>query len=180
MVLELDAEVFGDELAAGQDRDVFQHRLAAIAEAGRLDRDAVDVAADLVDDQRRERFAIDIFGDQNDRAAGPGDLLHDRNQVGDRADLLLVEQDVRLFEHGFHALGIGDEVGGDVALVELHSLDDFELGAGALALFDGDDAVGRHPLHRFGEQFADLRVVGGDGGDLRDGGFAFDLGGRWL
>ena len=32
-VLELDAEVFGDRLAAGQDGDVLQHRLAAIAEA---------------------------------------------------------------------------------------------------------------------------------------------------
>jgi hypothetical protein len=34
--LELDAEVFRDELAAGEDRDVFQHRLAAVAEARRL------------------------------------------------------------------------------------------------------------------------------------------------
>ncbi len=36
-VLELDAEVFGDELAAGEDGDVFQHGLAAIAEARGLD-----------------------------------------------------------------------------------------------------------------------------------------------
>jgi hypothetical protein len=32
--LELDAEVFGDALAAGQDGDVFHHGLAAVAEAG--------------------------------------------------------------------------------------------------------------------------------------------------
>src|SRR5712691_3083824 len=37
-VLELDAEVLGDRLAAGQDRDVFQHGLAAVAVARRLDR----------------------------------------------------------------------------------------------------------------------------------------------
>ena len=36
--LELDAEVLGDGLAAGQNRDVFEHRLPAIAVAGRLDR----------------------------------------------------------------------------------------------------------------------------------------------
>ena len=36
-VLELDAEVFGDALAAGEDGDVFEHRLAAIAEARGLD-----------------------------------------------------------------------------------------------------------------------------------------------
>ena len=34
--LQLDAEVFGNELAAGEDGDVLEHRLAAIAEAGRL------------------------------------------------------------------------------------------------------------------------------------------------
>ena len=34
-VLELHAELLGDHLAAGQDRDVLQHRLAAITEARR-------------------------------------------------------------------------------------------------------------------------------------------------
>jgi hypothetical protein len=38
-VLELDAEVLGDRASAGQDRDVFEHRLATIAEARSLDRD---------------------------------------------------------------------------------------------------------------------------------------------
>ena len=37
-VLELEAQVFADELAAGQDGDVAEHGLAAIAEAGGLDR----------------------------------------------------------------------------------------------------------------------------------------------
>src|SRR6202000_1805519 len=44
-VLELDAQVFRDQLAAGQDGDVFQHRLAAIAEARRLDRRHAEAAA---------------------------------------------------------------------------------------------------------------------------------------
>ena len=35
-VLELVAELFGDDLAAGQDCDILQHFLTAIAEAGRL------------------------------------------------------------------------------------------------------------------------------------------------
>jgi hypothetical protein len=37
-LLELQAEVFADHRAAGQDGDVAQHGLAAIAETGRLDR----------------------------------------------------------------------------------------------------------------------------------------------
>ena len=36
-VLELEADFLADDLAAGEDRDVLQHRLAAIAEARRLD-----------------------------------------------------------------------------------------------------------------------------------------------
>jgi hypothetical protein len=44
-VLELDAEILGDGPAAGEDRDVLEHRLAAIAEAGRLDRGDLERAA---------------------------------------------------------------------------------------------------------------------------------------
>ena len=66
-IFELDAEVFGDELAAGKDGDVFQHGLAAIAEARRLDGRDLQAAAQLVDDQRRQRFALDVFGDNQQR-----------------------------------------------------------------------------------------------------------------
>src|SRR5262249_53148044 len=54
--------------------------------------------------------------------------------------------------------------------VELHALDDDDLGVGGLALLDGDDAVGGADLlHRLGQFAADLGVVvGGDGGDLGD------------
>ena len=68
-VLELDAELLGDELPAGQHRHVREHRLAAVAEARRLDRDALQHAADLVDDQRRERLALDVLGDEQQRPA---------------------------------------------------------------------------------------------------------------
>src|SRR5699024_12650957 len=37
-VFQLDAQVFRDALAAGKDGDVFHHGLAAVAEAGSLDR----------------------------------------------------------------------------------------------------------------------------------------------
>ena len=37
-ILKLQSQFFGDHLRPGQYRDVFQHRLAPVAEAGRLDR----------------------------------------------------------------------------------------------------------------------------------------------
>src|SRR3546814_3031148 len=42
---ELDAQVFADHLAGSQDSDVLQHRLAAIAEARRLDGRDLQAAA---------------------------------------------------------------------------------------------------------------------------------------
>ena len=68
-VLELDAEVFGDGAAAGEDRDVFEHRLPAIAETRRLHRCGLQRPAKLVHDQRRQRFALDVFR-HDQRAAG--------------------------------------------------------------------------------------------------------------
>src|SRR5690606_12791409 len=46
--LELEADLLGDDLTAGEDRHVLEHRLAAVAEARRLDRDDVERAPDLV------------------------------------------------------------------------------------------------------------------------------------
>src|SRR5205823_14893973 len=52
-VLKLDTEVFADQSAAGQHRDVFQHRLATIAEAWSFDRADLQRAAQFVYDQSR-------------------------------------------------------------------------------------------------------------------------------
>jgi len=80
-----------------------------------------------------------------------------------------VDQDVGVFEDGFHALGARDEVRGEVALVELHTFDDVEGGLDGLGLFDGDGAVLADLVHGVGDLVGDLVVpVGGDGGDLAD------------
>ena len=68
-ILELDAEILGDHLTAGQHGDVLQHGLAAIAEARRLDRCDLEPAAQLVDHQRGERLAFDVLGDHQQRLA---------------------------------------------------------------------------------------------------------------
>ena len=133
-VLQLDAEVFGDGLAAGEDGDVLQHGLAAIAEARSLHGRNLQGAAQLVDHQGRQRFAFHVFRDDDQRTAALGDLLEQREQVLHRGDLLLVDQDVGILQNRFHALGIGDEVGGQVAAVELHAFDDFQLGLHRLGL----------------------------------------------
>ena len=68
-----------------------------------------------------------------------------------------------------HLLGIGDEVGRQIAAIELHALDDVELGLGALGLLDGDHALVADLLHRLGDHLADGGIaIGGDRPDLGD------------
>ena len=160
-VFQLDAQILADHGAAGQDRDVPQHGLAAVAETRCLHRADVEHAPQLVDDQQREGFRIHVFRDDEQRLAGLSGLLEDRDDLPDVAQLLVVNQDQWLFEEHVHRGGAVDEVGGDVALVELHPVHVFDLGVGRLAFFDGNDSVLANPLECIGQQFADGAIVVG-------------------
>ena len=129
----------------------------------------IERAAQLVDHEGGQRFAFDFFGDDEHRLADLGDLFEQREHVLEAADLLLEDQDVSVFELGFHRLGVGDEVGREIALVELHAFDHFEGGLDGLGFLDRDGAVLADLVHRVGDDLADGGVpVGGDGGDLLD------------
>src|SRR5690606_18785142 len=179
-VLELVAELLADDLTAGDGSDVAEHLLAAVAEAGGLDGEHVERATQLVEHQRGERLALDVLGDDQERLAGLDDLLEYGQEVLQRADLLLVDEDVGVLEHRLHRVGVGDEVGADVALVELHALDDVELGVEGLRLLDGDDAVAADLVHSLGDELADGGLVRGDRGDLGDGLAVLDAAGHAL
>src|SRR4051794_40538913 len=174
-VLELEAHLLGDDLAAGQDGDVLEHALAAIAEARGLDGHARERAAQLVHDERREGLALDVLGDDQQRLARLDGLLEDREDVPDRADLLVGDEDVRILEDRLHALLVGDHVGRDVALVELHALGELEVHAERLALLDVHDAVLADLLDGVGDDVADVLVAGRDRRDASDLLLARDL-----
>src|SRR5215213_7806928 len=167
-VLELEAHLLGDDLAAAEDRDVLEHALAAVAEAGRLDGDPGERAAELVHDERREGLALDVLGDDQQRLARLDRLLEDRQDVAHRADLLVGDEDVRILEDRLHPLLVGDHVGRDVALVELHAFRELEVHAERLALLDVHDAVLADLLDGVGDDVADLLVTGRDRRDARD------------
>src|SRR3546814_18725575 len=86
-VVELETDLFGDDLAAGEDGHVLQHRLAAVAEPGGLDGGRVEGATDLVDHEGGEGFALDVLGPDQERLAGLHKLLADRGTVLYRRDL---------------------------------------------------------------------------------------------
>ena len=97
-VLELEAELLGDDLAAGEDGDVLEHGLAAVAEAGGLDGADGEGAAEVVDDQGGERLAFDVFGDDEQGLARARDLFQEGEDVLHAGDLLVVDEDVRVLE----------------------------------------------------------------------------------
>src|SRR6266566_8088195 len=66
---------------------------------------------------------------------------------------------IGIFHLGPHLVGIGDEVGRDVATVELHALHDFELSLEGFGLLNRDDTFVADLLHRLGKEAADLRIT---------------------
>src|SRR6266702_2413480 len=168
-VLELDAEIFGDRLTAGQNRDVLQHGLAAIAEARSLDGRNLQTATQTVDDEGGESLAFDVFGHDHERLAGLHDSFQERKQFVQAGKLLLVDQNIDIVHLNAHLVGVGDEVGRDVAAVELHAFDDLELGLERLGFLDRDHALIADLLHGVGQELADFDIaLGGDGADLGD------------
>src|SRR6266436_736457 len=166
-VLHLDAEIFRDRLTAGQNCDVLQHRLAAIAEARSLDGGNLEAATQAVDDEGGKRLAFDVFGDNHKRLAALHYGFQQREQLIQLRELLFIDEDVGIFHFNAHLVGVGDEVGRDVAAVELHAFDDLEFGLKRLSFFNRDDALVADLLHGVGKELADFRVaVGGDGADL--------------
>ena len=168
-VLELDAEVLRDHVARGKDRDVLEHRLAAISESRRLDGHDFQAASQLVDDQRRQGFSLDVLGDYQQRFASLNDSLEDGQHWLQRGELLLVDENVGVLEFGDHLFGVGDEIGREIAAIELHALDHVEFGHSGLRLFDRDHALVADLFHRVGDHLADrLVAVRRDRADLGD------------
>src|SRR3569832_34265 len=168
-LLERQADFLCDHGAAGEDGHVFQLRLAAVAEARGLDSAGLEDAADVVDHQGGERFAVDVFGDDHQRLAGLGDLFQHRQQVADVGDLLVEQQYERIFHDRHLLVGVVDEVVRQVAAVELHAFDDVEFVLQTRAVFDRDDAFLADLVHGGGDDVADRGGgVGGNGADLVD------------
>ena len=150
-VLELHAQVLCDRLAAGQYREVFEHRLAAISVGRRLDRGDLQRTAQLINDECGERLAVNVLGDDEQRTAGLCHFLEHRQQVLEARDLLLVDDNERILERDFHALGIGHEIGGQIAPVELHPFDHLERRFHRAGFLHGNHAVLADLLYRLGD-----------------------------
>ena len=93
---QVDAQVLEDRRTAGQNPDVAHDRLAPIAVAGSFHGRASEGAAQSVDDQRRQSFAVDILGQNEQRLAGLGHLFEQRQQLLHARKLILIDENARI------------------------------------------------------------------------------------
>ena len=167
-VSDLHAQLVESCLTTGEDGDVLENALAAIAVARGLDGADVEGATDLVEDEGGQSLAVDVLSDDEQATTSALDSLENGHDVLDAGDLLVGDEDVRILHHGLHAIVVRDEVSGDIALVELHALDGVDGDVERLGILDGDDAVLAHDLHGLGDLLADLGVTSRDGADGSD------------
>src|SRR5690606_9438037 len=164
------ADFLGNHGTAGQNGDVLQHGLAAVAEARSLDGSHFDDAAHVVDHQGSQGFAFHVLSHDQQRTTGLGHGFQHRQQFADVGNLLVDQQQQRAFQLGHHGVRLVDEVRRQVATVELHAFYDGQFVFQARAFFNGDHAFLADLLHGFGDDVADGAVgVGGDGANLSDG-----------
>src|SRR5690606_17270671 len=108
-------------------------------------------------------FAFYVFSNDQQRTAGLGNLLQYGQQVADVADFLVENQNKRIFQYGNLFVGVVDEVGRQVATVELHAFDDVEFVFQRFAVFNGDHAFFAYFVHSVGDDLADRGIaVGGN------------------
>ena len=160
------AEVLVDDMSARNGSNVLEDALTTVTEARSLDGAAVEGATQLVQQDGSQRFAVNVLSDDEQRAAGLHDGLQQRNHFLDGADLHVRQQDVRIVQDALHALHVRRHVGGDVATVVLHALDDVDVQAEGLGLLDGDSAVLADSVHGLGNLAANLGGASGDGADV--------------
>src|SRR5699024_7871258 len=167
-VLQGQTNLFGDDLTTGQNGDVLEHGLATLTETGCLDGSGVERATDLVEHQGTQSVALDVLGDDQQRLLALQDLLQQGEQLVEVADLALVDQDQRILQHRFLTVSVGDEVGRDVPLVELHPLGEVEVEPERWGLLDGDDTVLADLVEGLGYELTDLGVLRGVGRHVGD------------
>ena len=96
-------------------------------------------------------------------------LFEQRQQVLERTELAVAQQQRYILVHGRLLFGIVDEVGREPATVELQAFDHLEQAREARAVLDRDRPLAPDLIDRAGQQFADRGVVvGRDRGDMGD------------
>ena len=166
-LLEGETLLLADDHAAGEGGDIFKHSLAAVAEAGSLDSANLKARLQTVNDEGGESFGINILSDDEQGTACLYGRFEDGEEILEVGNLLVVDKDVGILHLALHLLGIGDEIGGEIATIELHTFHGLEYSVATLGILNGNDAVDADGTHTVGNEFTYFWVVvGGDSSHL--------------
>mmetsp|Transcript_18765 Transcript_18765/g.33765 ORF Transcript_18765/g.33765 Transcript_18765/m.33765 type:complete len:272 (-) Transcript_18765:756-1571(-) len=139
--IEGDPHLLGDVGGAGGDGNVLEVGLASLSEARGANGHDVEHTAHFVNDQRRERVARDVFGDDEDRLLRLDKLFEQGDDFVDVVELGVGDEYAGGHELGDLTFLVLDEVGGDVAAVDGEALGEFDLVKEGLGFFDDGGAV---------------------------------------
>ena len=167
-ILQLQTDLLGDHLAAGQDRDILQHFLTSVAVARCLDSNNIEGTSQLVDDESGQCLALDVLSNDQQLSAALHYLLQQRKDILDVGDLLVGDQDEGIVQRCLHLLHVGAHISADIAAVKLHAFYQIQLGLHGLGLLNGDDAVLGNLLHGICHHLAYALIASGNAGYLSD------------
>ena len=160
---ESDSSLLVDELAASKDGDVLEHSFSVVSERWRFDSAYFEIVLESVEDESCEHLAFGVVGDDEERPLLLVSDLQKGENVSDVRELLLDDQNVAVFEFNLLLFVVSDEVGRNVASVELHAVDELDLVVEGLALLYGYGAVDSYFLVEVGQHVSDGPIsVGGD------------------
>ena len=160
-------------MSAAQNTQVTHDRFAPIAVTRSLDSTNAQNAAHLVDHQSGQRFAVDVFSDDQQRLLRLADRFQKRNEFLVAANFLFENQHVAIVELNSHFVWVGNEMRRQKAAIKLHAFNNFNSCFSAAALFDGDHAVFANFQERVSQDVADgWIVVTSDSSNLLDFSFA--------
>jgi hypothetical protein len=157
------------DAGAGHDGEVTQDRLAGVPVTGHPGGQGDAASARPARGQDLKRRARHAACQYDERPAGRGRRVDDREQVLGRGDLGIDEKQGRTAQDRLAALGVRDEVGTDVAAVDRHPLAQSEFQARLPGGLHGNDAVLADLVEGLGQQAGERLVEDGrryDRGDL--------------
>src|SRR5690606_35844616 len=149
---------FRDHSTASQDGDVFQHGFTTVTKTRCFNRSHFNDTAHVVHDQGSQRFAFNVFSNDQQRTAGLGSSFQQGQHFADVGDFFINQQDQRVFELGAHVVLVVDEVRRQVTAVELHTCHILQCVGEAGTFFNSDAASLAYFFHCFSNDLAHIGV----------------------
>jgi len=161
------SKIFGNELGTSGDSNILHSVASVVTESRGFDTTDLKSSTELIDNEGGQSFRLNILSDNEERLLGLHAALKEGEELLDRADLFVEEEDRGVLEDALLGLGVGDEVGGDESTVPLESFDVFDFSLERFTFGNSNSSVGSESLKDTGDQSSnDGIVVSGDGGNV--------------